>query len=282
MAFTPMSLKQGDFTYTYDIEAANAAADTPKVPEVSQEEYFRLVKDLVQNGQLAQKHEGLYVLPLLPTYRVITQTDTLSHETATTIGGDADKLMAFDPQIHTQQSALAASRMIMDVSNMGRRSVMDPNIEAALNSGRMKEVVGIEAPGLWSMPRKNLLADYDNTTKDGDVVPTYTVKPTTSRLVTDIDHDITIPVPWGDFTINAGGTLAIRPEHLPDVVKAIQEVESGRTPVSEAFYQADGKSKFDIYGMMPGFRDTQYGNVETGKLPEADAQVASARQALKL
>lgn len=251
------------------------------VPMLSPDAYVKLLKDLVTTGELAQKHMGIFALPLEPTLKIVTNNLQGDFETQSTVEkpiGQRDMLV-FDPQIHTASTALKTLRMISSALDLGRRDLSADDF-GKIARGDLKEIIGIEGAGVWMTPEKKVRQDY--VAADGF---NFTVKEGTTRLVMDlpVNQDTNIPFKWDvqGFAMRGGGTIAIKPEELPELIKDLERIERGECTAQDALMNPDGTAKHDVYGMFAGFRASQYGNVPQGKIPAAEGFVAEARQAVQ-
>jgi hypothetical protein len=70
---------------------------------------------------------------------------------------------------------------------------------------------------------------------------------------------------WGTYTIDKGGTLAVREKDIPALTEALQDIRNGKTTIAEALYTKNKKgetvARFDVYGMEPGFLEKNYDSV---------------------
>lgn len=122
-----------------------------------------------------------------------------------------------------------------------------------------------KAPGLWTSKKKSFELDYnatDEVDENGNHAFIYTANPGTYRLCMKVAHDMTIPVAWGTYMVGKGGALAIRDTEVKALAAALEDIRSGKETAESALYTTnnEGKrvAKFDVYGMDPGFLETNY------------------------
>ncbi len=121
-----------------------------------------------------------------------------------------------------------------------------------------------KAPGLWTSKPGAFEFDYlpRKDASGNDVPHYYDPNPDAFRVCLTMKAPATIPTAWGEpWTIGTGGALAVREQDVPALAAALQDIRSGRQDAASAlFVTEDGltKTKFDVYGMMPGFLEDNY------------------------
>ena len=98
---------------------------------------------------------------------------------------------------------------------------------------------------------ENLLSNGTGYRKVSDPSPAGT------RICLQVEKSFVLPVQWGEFTVSAGGALAIPEKNVPDLAQALREIRRGLATPEETLFSTDPKgkiiSRFDVYGMEPGF-----------------------------
>ena len=140
-----------------------------------------------------------------------------------------------------------------------------------------------KAPGIWTIKKKAFESDYircQGNDEYGKPLCLWAPNPDAFRVCLKITNPVTIPTPWGEpWPVGVNGAIAIREKEVPDLVEALTRIREGKATAEEALYTKDKAgntvTKFDVYGMMPGFIDANYKNValkpETDELTKAFA-----------
>jgi len=117
-------------------------------------------------------------------------------------------------------------------------------------------------PDAWTLRRTSLQEDYVVDTTDAHL---WHPSPNAERYILRLDEHIRMPVLWGTFDVDAGGAIAIRARHRAALLQALDDVAHGRLTAEEALYTSDTRSgtaqtvsRFDVYGMYPGFLEKNY------------------------
>ena len=146
---------------------------------------------------------------------------------------------------------------VMDITERyGRRMVGEADINAP----------DFTAPGIWTAPKNAFEGDYirrQGNDEYGEPLRIYDPDPAAFRICMEIDQAVTIPTHWGEpWPARPGGCIAVREREVPELVAALQEIRAGRKTAEQALYTTDrdGKviTKFDVYGMNPGFLKKNY------------------------
>jgi hypothetical protein len=122
-----------------------------------------------------------------------------------------------------------------------------------------------KAPGLWTNKPGSFEFDYiRRQDANGNFLNIYDANPEAYRVCFVVSAPVTIPTSWGKpWPIGAGGALAIRERDVPGLAAALQSIRDGQESIEEALFttrEEDGATvtKFDVYGMMPGFITDNY------------------------
>jgi hypothetical protein len=124
------------------------------------------------------------------------------------------------------------------------------------------------APGIWTSKPNAFDFDYKRRfdATPGTSMHMYDPNPDAYRVCIKADAPVTIPTAWGKpWQLAPGGALAVREKDVPALSAALQAVREGKMSAEDALFEPDTgrqKSKFDVYGMMPGFIDDNYKPVE--------------------
>ncbi|MEZ0260415.1 MAG: hypothetical protein ACAH80_05355 [Alphaproteobacteria bacterium] len=142
-----------------------------------------------------------------------------------------------------------------------------------------------KAPGLWTSKKKAFEGDYtatDELDENGNHAFIYKPNHDAFRLCMKVTHDMTIPVKWGTYMIGKGGMLAVRQEHVESLAAALEDIRSGKTTAEKALFTTDREGKrvteFDVYGMDPGFLESNYKPVKLAPETEAVSEHFAERQ----
>ncbi len=115
-------------------------------------------------------------------------------------------------------------------------------------------------PGLWTAKKNSF--DFDYLPQKDKKSSVHQPNPEAFRVCLTVDHPVTIPTQWGEpFTVESGGTLAIRERDVFALSEALQSIASGKAKPEEALYEEENGQKiarFDVYGMMPDFLEENY------------------------
>ncbi|MCC7037697.1 MAG: hypothetical protein IT560_10390 [Alphaproteobacteria bacterium] len=181
-------------------------------------------------------------------------------------------LMLMDEASNAQAVKIQQLYIVMDITQWpneyGRSLVMqDIAVQYA------KRVVGendinaadFKGPGLWTAKKSSFEGDYirrAGSNEYGRPNNVWEPDPQAFRLALAFNKAATIPTQWGTWTIEAGGTLAVREKDIPALAEALQAVRDGRATAESALYTVgkDGTpvAKFDVYGMAPEFLEDNY------------------------
>ncbi|MDI1229198.1 MAG: hypothetical protein PSY14_16080 [bacterium] len=181
-------------------------------------------------------------------------------------------LMLMDNLDNVQDIKIQQLYIIMDIkqwpNEYGRSLVMqDIAVQYA------KRVVGenhindadFKGPGLWTAKKSAIEGDYvrrEGNNEYGRANNVWDPNPQAFRLALSFNDAATIPTQWGTWTIEAGGTLAVREKDIAALAEALQSVRDGKATAETALYTVgkDGNpvAKFDVYGMAPEFLEENY------------------------
>lgn len=143
--------------------------------------------------------------------------------------------------------------------------------DAELNSPDFK------GPGLWTTKKSSFEGDYVPDSAERNV---FQPNEDAYRLCLTIDKPIIIPTAWGKpFTVEAGGTIAIRERDVVALTEVLQRIQDGEITSEEGLLQTEAASKFDVYGMNPGFLEANYEPVSLK--PETYAAIEETRSQLE-
>lgn len=205
--------------------------------------YHALLQRLVLEGQGYGKTQPVAAF-LLPNLRIVTSMSS----------GD-DETMAEVP--------ITPTYLVMDLRQYPNGYVQKLVVQDILAKYAAK-VVGVteindpdfKGAGLWTSKQSSFETDY--IADDGNKNQ-FNPNPAAYRVCLSLDETIVIPTPWGEpFTIQKGGTLAIRESDIRDLITALENIRSGDTTAEDALLDEEGKSKFDVYGMEPEFLVKNY------------------------
>jgi len=236
--------------------------------KLSYQEYYELLEKLVSEGISASKKGALIAFPLT-SFGIETLSNAGTPETLKEF--PFAHHLVFDESLYTVKQAAKVTRAVFKA--YGNLIVSAPDeLLAMLNNGKANLRIIASAEGFWTMTNENFLNDYE---PDQKIRKKYTVKPGTSRLCMPVETSCIMPVWWGDFTLREGGTLAARMNEIPELVSALNEIRSGASTIEDVLFTSEGKARFDVYGMNPGFFKA---NFEPTKVPDEALQALTSRQ----
>lgn len=269
---------------TSQTENFGGAAD-PKKPEVlSAQQYFNLLELLVVEGEGIGKTSNVTAFKL-PEITVETLTDTGEHETTNTIAFKKDVYILLDREKWPKANELAVNAAIEDLGkNWGKKTVQinrageglggtESDIETAV-AEKVKTLMGVadlSKAGVYVSTANNFEDDYAPTAPGST---DYQPNPDGKRVALTVTEDIVLPVSWypgATFDVAKGGTIVTRERkqkdgenvgQFPELAAAIASVRNGTATIEEAIYDDKGVPKFDVWGLHPGFKEANYGDVE--------------------
>ena len=235
------------------------ASSAPKKLEA--EDYHILLERLLGKGQCYGKTKPVAAY-LLRDFSIVTEKE--DHDQSETVKVEPRYLVM---DLDEWPNEYGRKLVVRDIMVKYAQRVVD---ERDLNSADFK------GPGIWTTKQKSFEGDYNrqswNRDEYGHVLHLYEPNTEAHRLCLQMDEAVSIPTAWGeDWTIPAGGTLAIREKDVTALSKALMDVRNGlKTPKEALFHEpSDGsglrKTRFDIYGMMPGFLASNYNLVSPKK-----------------
>ncbi|MEM6811185.1 MAG: hypothetical protein AAF549_01835 [Pseudomonadota bacterium] len=227
-------------------------------------QYKNLLERLVAQGQGYGKTESVAAF-LLRDLHIVTETESGKDEVGKDVSVEPLYLVMDQAQYPNDYVRELVVKDIM--LKYAQRIIGDRE----LNSPDFK------GPGLWTSKQSSFDFDYN---KNSNARHVYDPDPEATRICITVTEPISIPTAWGKpFTIEAGGTIAIRERDFQDLVETLHEIRSGKISPQDALLDSDTKSKFDIYGMNPGFLENNYGNV--GLKTETQSSISTFRRSLK-
>lgn len=190
---------------------------------------------------------------LLPDLRIVTETKTGLTETDKIV--KVEKLyiiMDLDQYPQEMQRGLVVKDIAKNWGGktIGERELEDPDFKG---------------PGLWTNKQGAFEFDYvkANPSRTDSV---FKPNPEAFRVTLQTNETILMPVQWGTFKVEAGGTLAVRERDIQELATALQSIRDGKATAEEALYAKNDKgqtvAKFDVYGMEPKFLENNYNPVK--------------------
>lgn len=231
-------------------------------------DYFNTLARLSDDGELYSKTKPRFAFPIRP---IVIETEGLDGETETLASLGVEHFVIMHPDTYpTEASRRAVHQALFKgyaLNAITEADVNDPDFKGA---------------DVWTMPRDKFLADYkpDPSEKHKYIPKTQADGVEPGRYILDIDEDVRWHVPWGTFDIRAGGAIAMRESEIQQLRDAVDDVRAALKPIeaqypdttSAAFRAAANgviskmlyedaqelKTKLDVYGMVPGFRERNY------------------------
>ncbi|MEZ0260414.1 MAG: hypothetical protein ACAH80_05350 [Alphaproteobacteria bacterium] len=228
-------------------------AEEAKAPELMDADtYHQTLRTLMARGKGYGKTENVAGF-LLPDLHIVTETKTGLTETDKIV--KVEKLyVIMDLDQYPQE--LQRGLVVRDIGSnwagktIGERELEDPDFKG---------------PGLWTNKQGAFEFDYlkANPSRTDSV---YKPNPEAYRVTLETKETIVMPVQWGTFKVEAGGTLAIRERDIAALAEALDAISNGKSSVEDALYAKNDKgqtvAKFDVYGMEPKFLENNYNPVQ--------------------
>lgn len=228
--------------------------------------YKALLEDLVSNGAGYGKTEPVGAF-LLEDIKLVTETSSGQDETAKTI--KVEKLYIVMDKDQYPSDYLRAL-VVKDIAkNWGGKIVRERDLDSP----------DFKGPGIWTGKQSGFDFDYVKADASNAQSSLYAPNPEAYRVCLTTDTAIKIPVAWGTFTVEKGGTLAIRERDIAELAQALTAIRKGEQTIEQALYKTDDKgntvARFDVYGMEPGFLGNNY-NPVTLKPQTAEIMASAA------
>lgn len=252
-------------------DAANKSFQGNQEPIVLDAQgYANLLEKLVVHGQGYGKTEPVTAFKL-HNIRLVTETESGLDEVDKEV--NVEQLYIVMDQTEYPNDYVQ-KLVITDIMSKYARKVIG---ESELNEPEFK------GPGLWTSKTSSFEFDYN---KSEEVDNQFDPDPEATRICLTLDQPVIIPTQWGQpFTIEAGGTLAIRENDFAELVERLTDIRAGKISVTEALLKSDSESILDVYGMNPGFLEANYGDVspkpETVLGKDTLSNIISGRQDMK-
>ncbi len=245
-----------------DFQGKAAAPDLMKP-----EQYKTLLENLLTQGTGFGKTEGVGAY-LMQDILIQTQTSSGQNETAKPI--TVEKLYIV-MDIAQYPSDFLRGLVVKDIAkNWGGKIISERDLDAP----------DFKGPGIWTGKKSGFEFDYVKADESDAKSSLFKPNPEAFRVCLQLDEAVKIPVAWGSFTIEKGGTLAIRERDVADLAKALHSIRSGEQTIEQALYKTDDKgntvAKFDVYGMEPKFLENNYNPVALK--PETQAVTGTLAQ----
>lgn len=191
---------------------------------------------------------------LLEDIKLVTETSSGKDETAKTV--KVEKLYIV-MDLDQYKSEHVRGLVVKDIAkNWGGKTIGERDLDSA----------DFKGPGIWTIKQGSFEFDYLKADADDRTNSLHVPNPDAFRVCDTVDETVVIPVQWGTFTVEAGGTLAIREKDVAELAEALQSIRDGKATAEDALYTQDDKgntvARFDIYGMEPGFLENNYDPVE--------------------
>lgn len=230
--------------------------------------YQAILEKLLGQGEGWGKNKqvGAYLLEKLEF-----ETMTTSGKVETRNSVDFEKKMYIVMDTDQYPSEYLRNLVIQDITKKwGGKLIKERDLSQPEFSG----------PGLWLIKKGSFEGDYMPVAGKKN---TYDPDPAAYRVTLAVTTPVNIPVQWtGGFVVEKDGDIAIRQKDIPALAAALHAIRKGETTAEEALFTTDAKSgervaKFDIYGMEPKFRETNYAPVPI--YPETEAAMGAFKKA---
>jgi len=208
---------------------------------------------------------------LLQDIKLVTETSSGKDETAKNIA--VEKLYVV-MDVAQYPSEYLRGLVVKDIArNWGGKTIHERDLESP----------DFKVPGIWTIKKSAFEGDYMPKDPDNATSSTFVPNPEAYRVTLQVDEAVKVPVQWGDFTIEAGGVLAMREKDAPALAEALQSIRDGKATPEEALYTTDKGGNtvalFDIYGMEPGFLEGNYAPVALSRKRRPSGKASCPRVA---
>lgn len=149
---------------------------------------------------------------------------------------------------------------------LGLKKIFEFVAERVYSEGKINDP-SCEIPGVWTNSKINAFKeDYLRRTGKDDFTGKrsniWEPNPDARRICATVKSGMTIPVRWGTYPMPENSVIAVRETDIVDLKNALLSVREGRSAIEGALYEQkdDGSliSRFDVYGMDPGFCQANY------------------------
>lgn len=220
--------------------------------DLTPSQYFSLLSVLVSDGEPWGKTTPIYAYPLDQRLSLVTLKQDGAVETEKNVKVlDAGLSLVFDAKVWPDTAVRHKMIRQMFVS-LAKKALGQQDINQA----------DLAAHDIWTIETKRLPGDYMPVANEPNL---WTPDPGAIRITVAVDKDIRLPVQWGTFDVDAGGVIAVRKRDQDELGAALNEIAQGKISAEQALYETktvDGVesrvSRFDVYGMKPGFRESSY------------------------
>lgn len=232
------------------------------IRKIDEFDYLGLLTGLVEDGAAFAKTTPRYAVKW-PALVIHTETSNGQLETAKEI--DPDVYILFDPAgFPTAADRDNAAATI--INNFRDKALAQQDLRA----------VDYKGPDLWVMEGKKFRAEYEPDPVEKNKYQPNEEARTAPRQCLTVTEDIEFPVQWGTFIVETGGAIATRVSDLAAIQTALTDIaqniksleaqnlppeelkETSRALIRQTLYKEDGTTRFDIYGMKPGFLEKNY------------------------
>lgn len=213
--------------------------------------YARLLEKLVREGRGYGKTKPVAAYRLLD---MVLATEQGKEKVARQNINFPDLYIVMDPAVWRNGYIRALG--VEDIAEQWAKRIVE---EKDVN------VPDFMGPGVWTAKGKTFEEDYvrrSGVDENGKPLTIHDPNPAAHRVCLDITEPVSVPMLWGaPYVIGAGGTLAVREKDMPALIDALDSIHTGKLSAFEALFEKkDGRicTRFDVYGMEPGFCRDNY------------------------
>lgn len=237
--------------------AKDFAEKAPPPPVMEPAEYLLLLEKLITEGKPVGK-----TVPVAAYFLTDIKFDQLD---------DAGNKIG-ETKIEVKPAYVVMDMSLLKNEYARRLTVEDIAVQYAKRNIGIKDINSPDFKGsyVWTAKKKAFEEDYKR--RDGELneygKPSniWDPQPEAYRLTLQFNKAATIPVEWGTYPMYNGSNLAVRSKDIPAVVAALKSIRSGEKSIEDALYtkneEGETITRFDIYGMDPGFLEANYKPVE--------------------
>lgn len=237
-------------------DAAKSFKKNAPPPVMQPEEYRLLLEDLLTKGQAFGKTEP--VAAYFARNIEFDKTDAAGNVVSSSVIEIVPTYIIMDTKYLTNEYArMLTAKDIMAQYAMRVLGLQDVNHPDYKGSS------------IWAAKPSAFEGDYTRRkelNEYGKPSNIWDPNPEAFRLTLPFNKAATIPTAWGTYPMNPGSTLAVRSKDIPALAEALQSIRSGKATTEEALYttndEGEALTKFDVYGMEPGFLKDNYKPVE--------------------
>ncbi|MDB5478079.1 MAG: hypothetical protein JWM96_574 [Alphaproteobacteria bacterium] len=241
--------------------------------------YRSHVIEALRHGKPMRKTASIFAWPLGIAQEWATQDISGQAETAKAIKADLKEelFLVFSSHEYDYKQAYQTYMLVHNMAAMAKSSLTTEEL-LDLHTGEAHFSLNTSVYGIWTIGADSLASKYSKF-DDQRFPDVYQPKPEALRIIAPVKategyDGIEMPTSWGSFKIRNGGHIAIAiaedNAHLTgyqQLLRNLEAVDKGEGVFEELFLvEKKGalRSTLDIYGIEPGFVESNYDVVAMG------------------